>query len=303
MKPPPFKSRSQEKSLAADGVVSQEEYIAEVTRVLHEAGKGALEARVLVLPPDEALGEVGDGLNRLLDVTEAFVRGSQAALESAAAGRYHRTFLTRGLSGSFARGAQRINQAQQAMEDAAKELARDEQVRNDLVSTAIDISTRVAGASVTLEESTADAAKSVRATVTETEAAQATIEDLEKASSQIQNAVLVITRVAAQTRLLALNATIEAARAGDAGRGFAVVAGEVKTLADDTSNEADRIAEQVDAARRAASAASAAMDRIGGLIDALDGQVAAVAESAGGEGGLSELAETLRDEIRSVAAD
>lgn len=282
---------------------SAETYLDELSQVLKQACDGGLEARVLTQIDDEALNAIGHGLNRLLDVTEAFIRGSQAALESAAEGRFYRTFLTRGLPGTFARAAQRINKAQASMEAADLELKHDAEVRKNLVSTALDISTRVAGASVTLEESTADAAESVRATVSETEAAHTTIADLQEASGHIQNAVLVITRVAAQTRLLALNAAIEAARAGEAGRGFSVVANEVKTLADDTASEADRIAEQIDAAQAAAAAATTAMDRITALIESVDGQVAAVAVSAGGKGGLSELAETLRDEIRSVAAE
>jgi len=51
----------------------------------------------------------------------------------------------------------------------------------------------------------------------------------------------IITNVAQQTTLLALNAAIEAARAGEAGRGFAVVAEEIRKLAANTEQFADKI--------------------------------------------------------------
>jgi methyl-accepting chemotaxis protein len=71
------------------------------------------------------------------------------------------------------------------------------------------------------------------------------IESLGKRSEEIGEIVSVITNISDQTNLLALNAAIEAARAGDQGRGFAVVAEEVKNLAEDSREAAERIAKMI----------------------------------------------------------
>ncbi len=72
------------------------------------------------------------------------------------------------------------------------------------------------------------------------------IEILGKNSTEIGNITEMIAEISGQTNLLALNATIEAARAGEAGKGFAVVAGEIKELATQTADAANKIKAQIE---------------------------------------------------------
>jgi len=71
------------------------------------------------------------------------------------------------------------------------------------------------------------------------------IADLGVKSQEIGQIVNLITSIADQTNLLALNAAIEAARAGEQGRGFAVVAEEVRKLAEESGEAANRIAQLI----------------------------------------------------------
>ena len=93
------------------------------------------------------------------------------------------------------------------------------------------------------------------------------MEELQAASEEIGSVVATINDIAEQTNLLALNANIEAARAGDAGRGFAVVAGEVKELANQTSQATGRIRKQVEHIQIQSRDAGSSIGKIQAIIE------------------------------------
>ncbi|GAB4152198.1 MAG: hypothetical protein Tsb0016_24560 [Sphingomonadales bacterium] len=102
---------------------------------------------------------------------------------------------------------------------------------------------------------------------------------LSASARKIDEVVVLINKIATQTKLLALNATIEAARAGEAGKGFSVVAAEVKNLAGQTEKATGDIASQIAAIQSAASNSVGAVNAIEKLITELDQSASTMASA------------------------
>ncbi len=273
----------------------------EFAEVVARAAEGDLEVRVPPLGDTPELESLRGSVNRLLDVVDAFVRESQAALAAAAEGRFHRRFLTQGMPGAFREAAARIDAGRASMQENAERLAEQVTARTEFASSAIEASAQVTVDLSEVADSTAGLAASTSTAVSRAQDALETVRQLEESSAATSEAVALISKVTAQTRMLALNATIEAARAGDAGRGFAVVAHEVRTLADETARSATSIGRQMDAAIAAAADAARAIDAIAALIDEMDERVGVIAAATGEGSNLSWMANSLREQIGQFA--
>jgi methyl-accepting chemotaxis protein len=131
-----------------------------------------------------------------------------------------------------------------------------------VASAAEELAASIAEISRQVSESTRIAGQAVN----DASDTNAKVRALAAAAQKIGDVVKLINDIAGQTNLLALNATIEAARAGEAGKGFAVVASEVKSLATQTAQATEDIANQVKSIQNATSDSVTAIEGISGTI-------------------------------------
>ncbi|MFI5490916.1 methyl-accepting chemotaxis protein [Actinoplanes sp. NPDC051859] len=279
-----------------------------ITDVCRRAAAGDFEARLPPLGDSTEEREARNAVNAVLDVTDAFIRESGASLAAAAEGRFHRRFLTPGMQGAYRRAAVQISQSNDELSQAAARLHEASQSRSALAdqleSAVLTVSEQVATAATEMGASTNGLADFARDAVSEAERGVETVNSLQTASEQIRTAVDLINSVASQTRLLALNATIEAARAGEAGRGFSVVAGEVKNLANETSDSSAEILGQVTTVQEATADAVRVLETVTGSIREMSGLIDGITIAIdgshdSGSAGLSRLAEVLRNEVQT----
>jgi methyl-accepting chemotaxis protein len=273
-------------------------FLQHVAEVCERAAKGDLEARVLGVPESGELHRIGTAINSILDVSDAYVRESSAAMDHCSRNLFFRPILQRGLLGSYAESAGIINHAAGKMKGDAENLKAFETQRTQIANDVAEATGAVAAACEELNATTAEIktqlGHSVGMThqaVDESNRSVGAIQQLGEAARRIESVVSLIARIARHTNLLALNATIEAARAGVHGAGFAVVANEVKVLSQDTAKATEDISRTVGEMLKATEDVTNAIGAIGSsvkdvdssastILVSLDEQVRATAEIA-----------------------
>ena len=130
-------------------------------------------------------------------------------------------------------------------------------------------------------------------------------------SEMLEEANTVIQGIAEQTNLLAMNAAIEAAHAGEAGKGFSVVADEIRKLSEDSSEQSQKIGEQLTKIRESIASVTVAsseslesFNKLSGMINETDALVRQIKDSmneqTAGSKQINESLQTLNDNTRNV---
>jgi len=240
----------------------------EIARLVVAASQGDFGTRLELEGKDGFFLQLGEGLNRLLDIMSAGLADVAAVLNAVARGD-----LTQGIEadyvGTFGQLKDDTNlTVGRLREVVGRILEVSETIRSaagEIAAGNTDLSGRTEEQAASLEE-TASSMEELNATVKQNvqnadrantlaqgandiaakggDMVQRVVEtmgEIQDASRRIADIISVIDGIAFQTNILALNAAVEAARAGEQGRGFAVVAAEVRALAQRSAQSAKEI--------------------------------------------------------------
>ena len=145
----------------------------------------------------------------------------------------------------ISRGAQIQAAATQQANVAMGQIERATAASRDAASTAVERIETLAADLQDNRTATMRLASGVGEALKETLAVIGLMSGLDESGRRIEKIVDSIALVAVQTNMLAVSGSIEAARTGEAGRGFAIVSGDIRNLARDASENADRIKDVV----------------------------------------------------------
>ena len=83
---------------------NNDEFLKHVADTCERAAAGNLEARVLGIPETGDAHRIGTSINMLLDIADAYVRESAAAMDHCSNSLFYRPILTRGQRGQRRNG-------------------------------------------------------------------------------------------------------------------------------------------------------------------------------------------------------
>jgi methyl-accepting chemotaxis protein len=219
------------------------------------AADGELTVRLDTDSESEAMTQIAESFNEMLDDTETTVEEIQAFADRVAATTAETTDGVESATEASEAVSQSIDEISTGADEQRAMLEEVSGEINTLSATVEEVASSAQTVAETSEE-TASLAQTGEATARDAiesaqdagDAIDSTVENvqtLDEQMTEIGEIVDLIGDIAEQTNMLALNANIEAARAGGQGdansEGFSVVASEVKSLAEETREAASDI--------------------------------------------------------------
>jgi methyl-accepting chemotaxis protein len=278
-------------------VVSGIRPLRRLSETVRRLSDGDLDAEVTAVQTNDEVGQISSAVQVLKDnaIDAARLRREQADAERRS--EEEKRQAMRDLADRFEREiggvVNMVGSAATELQGTSRQLSSAVDATESETSTAATGANQAAGSVQTMASASeelsaaiqevntqvANAAGQLQNTAEGARDAETQMDDLINAVGQIDQVVEQISDVAEQTNLLALNATIEAARAGDAGKGFAVVANEVKSLANQTRQMTDNIAQQLTAVKQASRNAVDGSRKIVGEVETINQTTGAIAAS------------------------
>lgn len=225
--------------------------IGEMSNMIGQVAEGNLGVNEIAITSKDEIGQLGQGLNTMLrnlrklvvhisnsasTIAASSEELTASAQQSADAATQVAGSITEIAAGSDQQ-AVAVNTMSATVEAMSAGIEQIAATSKEIAEIAVDTSQSTENGRQAIDK-VVEQMKSIGSGANEV---QETISKLAQGSREIGEIVTLISSIASQTNLLALNAAIEAARAGEVGRGFAVVAEEVRKLAEESNQAAQRI--------------------------------------------------------------
>lgn len=184
--------------LAVSGICLREHVRAleRMARVCSAAASGDLEARVREAFDPGLLGQLQRSINRVLDISDAFVREASGSMRAVSRGRYHRKVLLRGLPGFYGNAAMTLNAATDATEKRVGSFARFATVNVGTVMG--NVAAAAAEMRTSAESMSASASQSVAASSTVAAAAEQAAVNVQSVAASVEELANSIAEISRQ---------------------------------------------------------------------------------------------------------